>query len=139
MERVSNQVIAALEEQLYTWALFSATGTGNCGTSPIYALMMGRVQSARCGSVVLVDDSQAAEIDSAMAKVKRESPEQYRVLSVEAYSLLGGDSLALQRSRARRLRMSERTYRRHLQSARLFLAALLFGPRWAVSAEELAA
>lgn len=131
MERMSNQVIAAVEEQLYTWALFSATGTSHCSTSPIYALMMGKVQGGRCGSVALVDDTRTAEIDSAMARVKRESPEQYQVLSVEAYSLLGGDSLALQRSRARRLRMSERTYRRHLQSARLFLAALLFGPQWA--------
>lgn len=134
---MSGRVIEAIEEQLYTWALFNATGTGGCSTSPIYALMAGKVQNPRCGAVALVDDTRALEVDRAMAAVKRESPQQYQVLKAEAFALLDGDSLASQRGRARHAQMSVATYCRHLQRARLFLAALLFGPRWVQTAGEL--
>ena len=126
--RLSPRLVEALNERLYQWALLMADGRGAPGTSPIYALMVGRVQNPRQGDRVLIDDAATAEIEAAMAAIKRESPRLYAVLSVEAFSLLGGDRLALQRGRARRLRISERTYRERLRMAREFLTGLLFGP-----------
>lgn len=139
MERMSPRLVEALNEQLYTWALLFADGRAAPATSPLYNLMVGKVQNPRRGDRVLVDDAGSHAIEQAMATIKREAPRQFDVLQLEAFAQLGGDGLALQKSRARRLRVSVATYERHLQRGRLFLTGLLFGPLIAKQQQECSA
>ncbi|WP_160153328.1 hypothetical protein [Microbulbifer sp. ALW1] len=140
MEQLDKRVQDALYDQLEVWASSQRYGNHYRGTSPIYAWMAGTVRAPRTGSVALVSDAQELKVERAMAAVKREAPEQYRVLKAEAYSLLGeDDQLTEQRGRARNAQMSLRSYQRYLPRARVFLAALLFGPRQVTRSGELTA
>ena len=126
MDRLSPRLVDALNDQLELWARWAADA-GPCSSSPLAAAIDSRTPSA-AGSRPPVNEDRALRIEAAMTAIKREAPDQYRVLKVEAWGLRGDAQLREQKDRVRSLKISTKTYCKHLQRGRLFLAGLLFWP-----------
>ncbi|WP_444891753.1 hypothetical protein ACJJIE_00130 (plasmid) [Microbulbifer sp. TRSA001] len=143
-ERLSPRLIEALEDKLYLWGSVALDLGGVSGNSVLCSIEVGAGRSSHLrqkqrtalatasrhnvGSGMGISDEVAAPIERAMATIKRDEPQRYEVLKLEARALLLHEGLDEQRARARYLRISLRTYQSRLHKGRIHLAGLLFGP-----------
>ncbi|WP_299947771.1 hypothetical protein [uncultured Microbulbifer sp.] len=145
-ERINPCLVEALEDKLYLWGSVALDLGGVSGNSALCAIEVhaahrssrlrqkqytaqGTATRSNRVSGQGINEELAAPVEEAMAIIKRETPKLYEVLKVEARSLLLHEGLSDQRSRARCLKISLRTYQTRLHRARIFLAGLLFGPQ----------